>query len=418
MKMKRLTAALLVLVCLTVGMGVWAITGEMRISKLNARILELETAAMNAPEPAAESAVASLADPDAIAAEFNGGVVTAAEAAEEYALLSGYYQLMGMDEAEYAENAKYSVIDGLVEEKVLALKAQEAGVYELSDAQKAEIEERVKLEYEDNIQYYMAFRFDESKTDEQVREETIAYLNENGYSYEQMLANARQNAWRDLLYEHVTRDMTIDDAQLREFYDSQVTTAEMTYLADFTEYEMDSDGSRTIVWHPSGVRRIQAIQIGFGEEQSVEYLSLQAAIESGDTSRQAELDALYQTLEPKAQEALTRAQAGEDFAALAAEYGELRELGVSSQSTLCGEAFRDAALALANVGDISSPVRTDGGICILRYAADVPAGQVPYEDVKEDLRVNYEAEIKSSMYNAAVLQWMEEANIQYHLDTF
>ena len=226
MKMKTMIAIMLVLALVAAGMGVWAGISRKEISALHARIAELEAALVPTAE---EEAVVLVENPDAIAAEFNGGTITAAEAAQEYALISSYYQMMGMDEAEYAENAKYSVIDGLVEQKVLEIKAKEAGVYELTDARKAQIEEQVKAEYEDNIEYYMAFRFDDSKSDAEVREETIAYLNENGYSYEQMLADAQQNAWRDALYEHVTRDMTITDEQLREFYETQVTTDEMTY---------------------------------------------------------------------------------------------------------------------------------------------------------------------------------------------
>ena len=63
-------------------------------------------------------------------------------------------------------------------------------------------------------------------------------------------------------------------------------------------------------------------------------------------------------------------------------------------------------------------MQTDGGICIIRYVEDVPAGQVAYEEVKDALLVNYEAELKSSLYNATVLGWIEEANVQYHLDRF
>lgn len=415
MKMKTMIAIMLVLVLFAVGMGVWAFVGQVRIGELTEHVVELE-AAMHAVVE--EETIALIENPDAIAAEFNGGTITAAEAAEEYALISGYYQLMGMDEAEYAENAKYSVIDGLVEQKVLELKAKEAGVYELTDERKAQIEEQVKAEYEDNIEYYMAFRFDDSKSDAQVREETIAYLNENGYSYEQMLFDAQQNAWRDALYEHLTKDMVIEDEQLREFYETQVTTDEMTYQASFAEYELDAEAGRTIVWHPAGVRRVEYFQLGFDDSQAIEYLSLQAAIENGDTSRQAELDALYAQLESRAQAALSRVQGGEDFASVAAEFGGAMEASVAAQSALCGEDFRDAAMALVNVGDVSGVVHTDGGVCILRYAGDVAEGRVPFEDVAETLRVNYAEEIKTSLYNATVLHWMDEANIQYHLDTF
>lgn len=413
MKNKRIFAAFLALACVAVGMGAWAIVGQVKLRAANARIEELE-----AWQPSPEESFDLGVDPEAIAAEFNGGVVTALEAAQEYETISAYYDMLGMDEAEYAEDLKYTVIDALVEEKVLVQKAQEAGVYELNEEQLAQIEQRVKTEYEENIEYYMAFRFDESKTDEQVREETIDYLNENGYSYEQMLEEAKQNAWRDLLYEYVTKDMTIGEAELQEFYDSQVTTAEMTYSADFSEYEMDSEAGRAIVWHPEGVRRVEAIQLSFDADQSVEYLSLQAAAENGDAQSQNQLDALYQQLEQQAQAALERIQAGEDFQAVAQDYGGAEEISVSDRSVLRGEAFRDAAMSLEKIGDMSGVVRTDGGVCILRYASDVTAGTVPLAEVANELRENYEAEIRSNLYNSTVLAWMEEADIQYHLDQF
>lgn len=413
MKNKRMFAAFLALACVAVGMGAWAVVGQVKLRAANARLEELE-----AWQTSSEETFDLNVDPEAIAAEFNGGVVTALEAAQEYETISAYYDMLGMDEAEYAEDLKYTVIDALVEEKLLALKAQEAGVYELNEEQLAQIEQRVKTEYEENIEYYMAFRFDESKTDEQVREETIDYLNENGYSYEQMLEEAKQNAWRDLLYEYVTKDMTIGEAELQEFYDSQVTTAEMTYSADFSEYEMDSEGGRAIVWHPEGVRRVEAIQLSFDADQSVEYLSLQAAAENGDAQSQTQLDALYQQLEQQVQTALERVQAGEDFLTVANDYGGAEEISVSDRSTLRGEAFRDAAMSLAEIGDVSGVVRTDGGVCILRYASDVTAGAVPLAEVADELRENYEAEIRSNLYNSTVLAWMEEADIQYHLEQF
>lgn len=415
MKMKTMIALVIVLALIAAGTGVWAVLGQVRVNELNARVVELE-AAVNTVEEV--ETIALVENPDAIAAEFNGGTISAAEAAEEYAMLTGYYQLMGMDEAEYAENAKYSVIDGLVEQKLLEIKAKEAGVYELTDERAAELEAQVKAEYEDNIEYYMAFRFDDSKTDEEVRQETIAYLNENGFSYEQMLSDARQNAWRDALYAHVTKDLTVSEEQMKEFYETQATTDEMTYSASFSEYELDADAGRTIVWHPAGVRKVEFFQIPFDDAQAIEYLSLQAAVESGDTAKQAELDALYARLEETARAAAERIRNGEDFAAVAAEFGGLKETSIAAQSTLCGEAFRDAGMALANVGEMSGAVRTDGGVCILRYAGDVAEGRVPYEDVADVLRANYAEEIKSSLYNATVLQWMNEANIQYHLDTF
>ena len=416
MKTKRLTALCLALAVLCAGLGVWAVTGQVRVSRLSAQVRALEAA----QEDGAMYAAASVENPDAIAAEFDGGVVTAAEAAAEYATISAYYQMLGVSEADYAETAKLTVLDGLVEGKVLEMKAREAGVYELSDGQRAELESRVQQEYEDTLRYYMEFRFDDSKSEDEVRAETVAYLEANGYSYESMLEEAEKSAWQDRLFDYVTRDMEISDEQMREFYQSQVESAELTYTADFAEYEMDAEAGRTLVWNPEGVSRIDTILISFSDDQSVEYLTLQAALESGDSAKLSELDALYAALEPRAQQALDRLNAGEDFATLAGEYGTVSVNGsyVSDRSTLCGDDFRSAAMALESVGDVSGLVRTDGGLCILRYAADVPAGAVAYEDVRDELRATYEEELKTSQYNATVVAWIEEANPRYHTDVF
>lgn len=415
---RRFPAALLAMAVLCVGLAAWGVSGEIRVAKLKDS-LEAAPSDISVIDDTFSMQSSMSADQlEAVAAEFEGGVVTVGEAIEDYDMIAAYYEMMGMSEDEYAENAKITVLDGLIEEKILEAKAKEFGVYDLTDDQRAEIARRVQAEYEDNIEYYMAFRSEEGKPEDQARAETIAYLNENGSSYEEMLADAEQDAWRDQLYDYITKDMNVSEEQMREFYDSQVTSAELSYSADFAAYEMDSQGGRPVVWNPEGVRSVQAILVGFDADQAVEYLTLQAAIESGDASKLDALNALYDLLEPRAQEALQRAQAGENFAALMAEYGDAGITRVSNQSTLCGDAFRDAAMALSSIGDISEPVQTDGGICIIRYADDVQAGQVPYEQVRDALLVNYQEELKSSLYNANVVQWIADANVQYHLDRF
>lgn len=418
MKIKRLRVLCLILAVLTVGMGTWAVTGQVRIAGLKKQL----SAAQTSPEVAADDAAATIevADPDAIAAEFEGGVITAGEAAEEYARVSAYYQLMGRSEEEYAEDAKLDTLDGLIENKILENKARELGVYETTDEEMAQLEARVQEEYEDNLRYYMEFRYEEGKSEEEVRQETIAYLDANGYSYESMLESAQRDAWKQRLYEAVTQDMTIDDAQMREFYETQLASAELTYSADYSVYEAEANAGRTMVWNPEGVRRIQSLQVSFSDDQGVEYLTLQAELTQGDSAAQAELDALYETLVPQAQQLLDRIHAGEDFEQLMIENGATDTDGayVSEKSSSYSQSYLEAAMALEEVGDVSGLVRTDGGICILRYAADVPAGAVPYEEVRDALLETYTEEMKSSQYNATVVGWIQNANVRYYTDTF
>ena len=418
-KLRKLTALCVALAVLVVGFGAWAVIAQVRLSKMGARIAQIE--ASGSSSDYAVPVVPADYDADAVAAEFNGGVVTVGEAMEEYQMLISYYEMLGIDSAEYEEEAKMTVLSGLVESKLLTLKAEEFGLTELTDAERADIEAQATADYEENLRYYMEFRKEEGKSEEDVRAETAAYLAESGYTLESAIEEAVQNAWQRRLYDYVTADLSVDEEQPRAFYEEQLSNAELTYTADFSAYEMDVEAGGAIVWNPEGVRRVQSILIPFDMDQSIEYLTASAAIENGDASQGATLEALYASLEPTARQVLDRLNAGESFEALMAEYDSYGpETGscVSEKSVLYGDEFRDAALALENIGDISDTVRTEGGLCILRYAGDVTPGAVPFEQVADALQSGYEDEIKLSQYNAAVVQWLEDANVQYYTDRF
>ena len=417
-KLRRLTALCAALAVLAAGFGAWAVAGQVRVSRLTARVAELEAngAAANAGQIAAMDY-----DPNLVVAEFDGGTVTLGEAMPEYQMLLSYYQMLNMESDDYAEDAKLTVLSGLVESKLLQQKAEAFGLTSMTDAEREAIAAQAAADFEDNVNYYMAFRSEEGKSDADARAETVAYLEESGYTLEGAIDEAVQNAWQQRLFDYVTANMTVDDAQLRAFYEERLSNAELTYTADFAEYEMDVESRRVVVWNPEGVRRVQSILIPFDADQSIEYLTLSASAAEDGADQQAALDALYTALEPTARQVLDRLGAGESFETLMLEYGSYGpEEGscIGEKSVLYGNAFRDAALALQNIGDISGIVRTEGGLCVLRYAGDVTPGAVPYEQVAEALQSGYEEELKSSQYNAAVVQWMADANVQYYTDRF
>ena len=388
------------------------------IAQLEARIAQLEGGG------AVPAVVASNYAPDEPAAEFDGGIVTVAEAAQEYSITAYYYDMMGVPVEEYAEDAKMDVLKTLAEDKVMEAKAKELGVYELTAEQRAEIEKEAQATFDAEVAYYMDFRFGDGMSEEDLRKETIAYLAENGISYENMFNEMSANIWRENLREYVVKDMSITDEDVRAYYESAVESAKLRYAVDFSEYEVERELGRAVVYNPAGVRTVQPILIAFNEEQIDSYLALQIELEKGDSAKLDEVEALYQQLMPRVQEVQAQLAQGRDFAEVMDEYSEDGNFTtmessrtgyyISAASTGFDENFVSAAMGLEKIGDVSEPVYTDGGIYILRYASDVAEGEVPYEQVADALRYDCEQEIQASRYNEIVEQWMTEANVKYY----
>ena len=127
-------------------------------------------------------------------------------------------------------------------------------------------------------------------------------------------------------------------------------------------------------------------------------------------------------IEAEAQEVYQKAVAGEDFDALIAQYGEdpgmtsepYKTTGylISENSTGFLPEFVEAASALENAGDISAPVASYYGYHIIKKVSEVPAGVVPYEDVKETLTKELADEKKREAINTAVKEWENAADIE------
>ena len=146
------------------------------------------------------------------------------------------------------------------------------------------------------------------------------------------------------------------------------------------------------------------------------------------TDSQAKLEettlAAYAEIEATAQEALDKALAGEDFDTLIETYGE--DTGMNSEPnksrgylvceglSLYEQSFQDAAMALEQVGDVSTElVKTSYGYHILQYATDVAEGEVEYTDeIKNDIHDEMLTDAQDAAYDAAITQWVSEAEVK------
>ena len=142
----------------------------------------------------------------------------------------------------------------------------------------------------------------------------------------------------------------------------------------------------------------------------------------------ASIEALYSELMPRAQEVVDAFNNGTSIDELIAQYNEdpgmTREptasigYAVAADSTAWDPAFTEAAMSIAEPGQISEPARGKNGIYIVYYLNDITPGEVAFEDIQDGVEsAALEAKI-SKTYNDQVAAWVEEAAPVYHLDRF
>ena len=144
----------------------------------------------------------------------------------------------------------------------------------------------------------------------------------------------------------------------------------------------------------------------------------------------AQLEQAKQTardnIQAKADEVYQKALAGEDFDALVADYGEdtgmqsepVKTYGyiVGANTTRYATEFKDAAMALANVGDISEPIETTYGLHILKYESEIPEGAAALtEYLKTSISDELMSAKKEEALAAAEDEWKSAAKIETNI---
>ena len=92
---------------------------------------------------------------------------------------------------------------------------------------------------------------------------------------------------------------------------------------------------------------------------------------------------------------------------------------VCENSTRWDANFKAAAMALANVGDVTeTPAIGTSGIHIIRYESDAVPGAIDMETVRDALYEEALESARTTHFNDALKSWVEALNPVYHLDAF
>ena len=141
---------------------------------------------------------------------------------------------------------------------------------------------------------------------------------------------------------------------------------------------------------------------------------------------QAQATALA-NIDAEADDVLAQLAAGGDWDALMAEKnddpgmksGTTAEIGyaVAAGMTSFDSAFVDAAMALANVGDVSDKiVGKSYGYYIIKYVADAPAGEIALDEVREDISSTLLTQKQTEVFDNALASWVAESNFKVDMN--
>jgi parvulin-like peptidyl-prolyl isomerase len=287
-------------------------------------------------------------------------------------------------------------LDDAVQYKVILKKAKEMNLYPLSGADQKSIDD-MAAQYASVLEPYdlTVEDFADMLTREKVEQ----------------LAQAE-----------AVKSAAVSDDEAKAEYDRTVAQQKEAFDADGSEFEAaEGDGSTVIAYRPAGYRYVKHILIAMPDDIASQVSDAQAG---GDAGKVKELrEQGLPQIQAKAEEVLAKVREGGDFDALMAEFGgdpgmqaepEKTEGYRVGPATGFVQEFKDAALALENVGDVTDLVATDFGYHIIKYVGDAPSGPVAFDDVKDAIRAQALQNKQTELWAAALEQWQAGAKIETH----
>ena len=406
------------------------------------------------------------------------GVVWLDDVQAAYDSVSAQYASYGLDLASYGmeETVKKDLVDSAVEDAVVKAKAAELGLDQFDEAALAEFEASAEATMQSYIDYYLGYYYpDAEEVTDEMRAEAEKYWTDNGFSREAYAESLQKDAINEAVYEYVTKDVAVTDEDVQAEYETLIAENQESYTNDRT-YNSDRNAGTTIAWNPEGYRAVKHVLIKFDDEQSALYSDLQSQLDSLNAEKDAiveaqsateapeetaepaeadataeaeeteapqrtleevnadiaacatEVEALYAQLMPEAEEVVAAFNAGTSFEELIEKYNDdpgmtsepiaTTGYAVAAGSTTWDPAFTEGAMSIAEVGQISEPVRGSYGIHIIYYMSDVTPGEVALDEIRDGVTELALSDKIKSTYENQVDAWIAEANVEYFYSNF
>ena len=358
-----------------------------------------------------------------------------------YAAQYSYYaQAYGL--TDWLDGLKADIAQYYVRLYLMKREAEEMEIT-LTDEEIQALTEEADALYDETLTEYITYFRTEDMTDEEAVATVEAWLAEQSFTREWIRQSKIDDAILTRYEAVITEGAEASEEDVKAEYDQRVSDQQARFEASADEFGSAALNSEVIYYVPEGYRSVYHILLLLSDEDQATLRGLngdlsaaQTALESGEGDEEAlkaqieELEtqkkALLQPLYDRMAEVQKRLDDGEDFKALIAEYNEdpgmMNEPTASqgyyiwADSELWEMSFRDAAMAIAEVGGVSEPVDTAYGLHLIYYDHDLEAGPVDFDTIKDSLKTELDESLRADRLNAHVQELMDNAVIEYHLE--
>ena len=361
-----------------------------------------------------------------VVAEFDGGELLSSEVIPAYNDRLTTQIFAGHDADEVAEETLNRVLEEQAGDKIIAARARQLGLTELTDEDLAQIEAKAAENYEGQLNDFMAFV---GGTDREAAAQQLA--EEGGITLESITEQLKQTWWTQKFYDYTVKDVTVTDEEVQACYTDLLSRQKEAFAATPEDFEYAHLNGSAIVWRPEGYRAVRDILIPFdtetdaaAAERLLDDLDMIDEDPEALASTQAALDALYAPLEKKAEAVQQKLADGGDFAALMDEYGTSEALQsepllsegyyITDNSFVNSMEYVEGSMMLEQPGQVSAPLRSAQGVHLVQYVGDVTPGEVPLSEVEDAVRAEALSQKQADYYAEQRKALLEEAHVKYY----
>ncbi len=327
--------------------------------------------------------------------------------------------------AALCKSQRETIINYLMNERVILDKAKELGLDTLSTEEMDAVEEEYNKMVLRQVAYFAGLtNIDPEETpltDEQTETGNKGfddYLSECMLTRDDLLVWQVSAAFTDKLREEIVKDVSADYSEAESTFNDYVESIKALYESDPLEYE---SGVYSAYWIPDGSRRIKHILLGFEDTFTDELREMRSSgdDEGADRLREEKTAELSENTE----KIINMLDNGADFDELIEEYSADKDGSAANpdgyllipDSTLYMAEFTEMGQALENIGDYDTTV-TDYGVHIMLYADDAKVTEESVKGYKDYIYELLDSDKKSSHFNDTLREWRESYKFEVDYD--